>query len=93
MPKNKIILTIGFFIALLPFLGFPSGWDSFFQFAGGFSIVFLSVLISIDKRLSLKSKLEKRQIRKRVLITNTEKYPEENMQQTSSIIDENSPIA
>ena len=67
MPKSKIILAIGFFIALLPFLGFPQGWDSFFEFVGGFSIVLLSALISIDRRLSLKAKMQKRQIRKHVL--------------------------
>src|SRR3989344_8676963 len=69
MPKSKLILTIGFFIAILPFLGFPQGWNSLLQFAGGFSIVFLSVLISIDKRLSLKAKMEKRAMRKRALMT------------------------
>jgi len=74
MPKNKIILAIGFFIALLPFMGFPSSWDSFFEFVGGFSIVLLSVLISVDKRLSLRDKMHKRQIRKRVLIESIEKH-------------------
>jgi len=78
MPKNKIILAVGFFIALLPFLGFPSSWDSFFEFAGGFSIVLLSVMISIDKRLSLKDKMNKRQARKRALLESIEKHGEEN---------------
>ncbi len=78
MPKNKIILAVGFFIALLPFLGFPSSWDSFFEFAGGFSIVLLSVLISVDKRLSLRDKMHKRQMRKRALLESIEKHGEEN---------------
>ena len=68
MPKSKIILAIGFFIALLPFLGFPYSWDSFFECAGGFSIVLLSVLISVDRRLTLKAKMEKRQARKRAFV-------------------------
>jgi hypothetical protein len=67
MPKSKIILTIGFIIALLPLLGFPHGWESFFEIVGGLSIVLLSVLISIDRRLSLKAKMQKRQARKQVL--------------------------
>lgn len=67
MPKNKIILTIGFIIALLPLLGFPHSWESFFEVVGGLSIVLLSVLISVDKRLSLKAKMHKRQARKRAL--------------------------
>jgi hypothetical protein len=65
MPKSKIILAIGFFIALLPFLGFPQSWNSFFEFAGGFSIVLLSVLIAVDRRLTLKAKMQKRQARKK----------------------------
>lgn len=67
MPKSKIILTIGFIIALLPLLGFPHSWESFFEVVGGVSIVLLSVLISVDKRLSLKAKMHKRQARKRAL--------------------------
>ena len=68
MPKSKIILTIGVIIALLPLLGFPHSWESFFEVVGGLSIVLLSVLISIDRRLSLKAKMHKRQARKRALI-------------------------
>lgn len=60
MPKNRIILVIGFLIALLPSLGFPHAWESFFEVVGGLGIVLLSVLISIDKRLSMKAKAEKR---------------------------------
>jgi hypothetical protein len=60
MPKSRIILTIGFFIALLPVLGFPHAWESFFEVVGGLGIVALSVMISIDKRLSLKAKAERR---------------------------------
>ncbi len=68
MPKSKIILTIGFLITLIPFLGFPYGWESFFEVLGGLSIVSLSVLMSIDRRLSLKAKMQKRQARKRAMI-------------------------
>jgi hypothetical protein len=69
MPKSKIILVIGVFVALLPFLGFPQSWESFFEAASGISIVLLSVLISIDRRLSLKARVQKRQARKRALST------------------------
>ncbi len=68
MPKSKIILTTGFLIALIPFLGFPYSWESFFEIVGGLSIVFLSVMISIDRRLSLKAKMQKRQARKRAFV-------------------------
>lgn len=64
MPKNKIILTLGFLIALFPMLGFPHAWESFFQVVFGLSIVALSVLISVDRRLSMKARVQKRQARK-----------------------------
>lgn len=65
MPKSRIILVIGFLIALLPILGFPHAWESFFQIVGGLGIVLLSVLIAIDKRLVQKAKAEKRIRRRR----------------------------
>jgi hypothetical protein len=65
MPKSRIILVIGFFIALLPVLGFPHAWESFFQVVGGLGIVFLSVMIAIDKRLTQKVKAERRLRRRR----------------------------
>ncbi|MEK7194206.1 MAG: hypothetical protein AAB660_00765 [Patescibacteria group bacterium] len=65
MPKSRIIPIIGFFIALLPVLGFPHSWESFFQVVGGLGIVLLAVLISIDKRLTLKAKSEKRLMTRR----------------------------
>lgn len=65
MPKNRIIIVTGFFISLLPVLGFPHAWESFFQVVGGLGIVLLSVMISIDKRLTQKAKAEKRIKRRR----------------------------
>lgn len=65
MPKSKIIVTIGVIVALLPILGFPHAWESFFQVVAGFSIVILSVWITIDKRLTLRVKAQRRQIHKR----------------------------
>lgn len=73
MPKSKIILALGACIALLPLLGFPHSWESVFQIVLGLSIVLLSVLISIDRRLSLKARVQKRQARKRAVVeTNPE---------------------
>jgi len=65
MPKSRIIITLGAIIAILPLLGFPRLWESFFQIATGLSIVLLSVWTSIDKRLTLKAKAQRRQIHKR----------------------------
>ena len=65
MPKSRIIITLGIVIAILPLLGFPRIWESFFQVVTGLSIVLLSVWTNIDKRLSLKAKAQRRQIHKR----------------------------
>lgn len=51
-------------MALLPILGFPHAWESFFQVVAGFSIVILSVWVTIDKRLTLRVKAQRRQIHK-----------------------------
>lgn len=64
MPKGRIILVIGVLIALLPILGFPRSWESFFQVFSGLSIVLLSVWSTIDRKLSLKAKAQMRQVRK-----------------------------
>ncbi len=62
MPKSRIIFFIGFFLGLQPiFLHFPKAWEDFFQVVGGLGIVLLSVLISVDKRITRKAKAEKRQ--------------------------------
>lgn len=65
MPKNKIIIIFGLLVALLPLFGFPRLWESFFQIVAGLSIILLSIWATIDKRLSLKAKAQKRQIHKR----------------------------
>ena len=77
MPKNRIIITIGVVIALLPVLGFPHSWESFFQVLAGFSIVLLSVWATIDKRLTLKAKAQRRQVHKQQVVEMVE--PESQM--------------
>jgi len=64
MSKSRIIIVIGLLVALLPILGFPYLWESFFQVAAGLSIVLLSIWAGIDKRLSLKAKAQRRQAHK-----------------------------
>jgi hypothetical protein len=64
MPKNRIIIILGACVALLPLLGFPKAWESFFQIVAGLSIIGLSVWSTIDRKLSLKAKAQMRQGRK-----------------------------
>jgi hypothetical protein len=65
MPKNRIIMVLGVLIALMPLLGFPPFWESFFQVGAGASIVLLSIWSTIDKKLSLKAKAQRRQAHRR----------------------------
>ncbi|MBI2065668.1 MAG: hypothetical protein HYT68_01185 [Candidatus Zambryskibacteria bacterium] len=65
MPKSRIIIILGLLIALLPLIGFPRLWESFFQVVAGLSIVLFSVWATVDKYLTLKAKAQSRQIHKR----------------------------
>jgi len=64
MPKNRIIIVLGVIVALQPLLGFPHFWELIFQVVAGLSIVLISIWATIDKRLSLKAKAQRRQIHK-----------------------------
>ncbi len=60
MPKNKIIIVLGVLVASFPLLGFPTSWERFFQVLLGLSIVALSMWSTIDKRLTLKARAQRR---------------------------------
>jgi len=62
MPKSRIIITLGALIALLPLLGFPHSWESFFQIISGLAIILLSVWHTVDKRMKLQAKAQARQV-------------------------------
>src|SRR3989338_4013390 len=64
MPKNRIIIVLGVIVALQPLLGFPHFWELIFQVVAGLSIVLISIWATIDKRLTLKAKAQRRQIHK-----------------------------
>ena len=51
-------------MALLPLLGFPRSWESFFQIVAGLGIVLLSVWSTIDRKLKLQHKAQMRQIKR-----------------------------
>lgn len=76
MSKSRFIIAIGVIIALLPFLGFPHSWESFFQVVAGLGIVGLSVWTRIDKKLTLKAKAAKRQAKKIAEVETVEKAQE-----------------
>ena len=44
MTKYTIIIVLGFFIALMPFFGFPGSWKTVFFVIAGMSVVILTFL-------------------------------------------------
>lgn len=68
MPKSKIIVILGGFIALLHIIdGLPNTWESVLSIAAGLSIILLSFLSSWDKRMSLRAKAHKRQQARKIV--------------------------
>lgn len=61
MPKNRIIIIIATCVALLPLLGFPKSWESFFQVFAGLAIIAVATWSTIDKKLKLQAKAQMRQ--------------------------------
>ena len=76
MSKNKIIISLGAFVALLPILGFPSSWESVFEVIVGLAIILTSVWSTIDKKLTQKAKAQKRQSQRQAYEASSE---EENI--------------
>jgi len=50
MIQNPRTLSIGIFIFILPFLGFPSFWKTLFIILCGFALITSSLKISIPKK-------------------------------------------
>jgi len=45
MRKARIFLILGIWIAILPFLGFPSSWKDILTTLSGFGLIFVSYLL------------------------------------------------
>lgn len=44
MRKERTLLFLGIWVAILPFLGFPNSWRTFLFFITGCALVFLAYL-------------------------------------------------
>ena len=51
MAKNWTIIGLGVWVAMLPFLGFPGAWDTFFFVLSGFLIALISLLMVAKERI------------------------------------------
>jgi hypothetical protein len=60
MSKNRIIIVLAACVALLPLLGFPKAWESFFQVAVGLAIITVSIWATVDRKLKLQAKAQMR---------------------------------
>lgn len=87
MSKNKVIVVLGFLVALLPtpFIGLPLDWEAFFQVVLGLAIVTLSIWSVVDKKLTLKAKAQKRQAHRRLI---AEMRPEESETSEEEVVEE-----
>ena len=54
MSKEKIFLTIGVWVAILPFLGFPFGLKNILFVLTGFLIMYLSYGMYTESRKNIK---------------------------------------
>jgi hypothetical protein len=50
MRKIKIILVLGIWTAILPYLGFPDSWKTVLFSLTGFGFIFLSYLLYKDNK-------------------------------------------
>jgi predicted membrane protein len=54
MIKSKRMLFLGIFIFLIPFLGIPTSWKTFFIVVSALALIAMSLKISIPKKTSSK---------------------------------------
>lgn len=50
ITKNRLLLILGIWIALIPFLGFPSSYKSFFVLVSGLAVAAVAFLLAREKR-------------------------------------------
>lgn len=62
MSKNRIVLSIGTFLLLMPFLGFPSRWEFFFQIIFGIILILVSFSSAIKRRAAARKPRRKREL-------------------------------
>jgi hypothetical protein len=85
MSKNKIILILGIFIAILPFLGLPSSWIYFLVFVSGVAVAVISYLTARGNRLAFfKTTKHKEEVITEVFV---EKDPRNENKEQITVID------
>jgi len=54
MRRERILLLIGIWVAVLPYLGFPSSWKTVLLSLTGLGLVYISYMMYHEARLSSK---------------------------------------
>lgn len=78
MSKNGLIIILGLWVALVPFLGFPGAWKTSFIVISGFLIAIISVLMIARQRISESREVHRQQQNK------PEKAPHDEMLRNES---------
>ncbi len=60
MINRKSTFFLGIFVFIIPFLGIPSSWRTFFIVVSGIILIILSVKITLPKKIS-KSRISRRE--------------------------------
>jgi hypothetical protein len=55
MRKEKTLLVLGVWVAVLPFLGFPDSWRTVFFVLSGFALIYLSYIFYQESRVRKES--------------------------------------
>lgn len=71
MTKNRIVLYIGLFLFLIPFLGFPSKWEAFFQIVFGLILMSISFSATIKRRAAVRRPRRKKESESISVVTST----------------------
>lgn len=58
MRKERTLFIMGFWVALLPFLGFPNSWRKILFIITGLLLIYLSYLFYLETRRRIKKTRE-----------------------------------
>lgn len=77
MIQRRSTFFLGIFIFIIPFLGIPSSWRTFFIVFSGIALIALSIKISLPKK-TVKSRIRREKVTP-VFVESIPAQPRENM--------------
>ncbi len=57
MRKERILLLLGIWVAVLPYLGFPYSWKNIFFTAAGLGLIYVSFTLHKESKTKEKNKI------------------------------------